>query len=64
MAAIWATNDYVAGKGGLVCPTNCSCDQLTACGNPYITIPPPQPGVPLYLQPCVLPASAAQQVRL
>lgn len=37
VANIWAINDKVAAKGGLVCPTNCSCDQLTACGTPYIS---------------------------
>merc|ERR1712039_353216 len=37
IANIWAINDKVAAQGGLVCPTNCSCDQLTACGKPYIS---------------------------
>lgn len=37
VANIWAINDQVAAKGGLVCPTNCSCDQVTACGTPYIS---------------------------
>lgn len=36
VANIWNVNDKVAAQGGLVCPTNCSCDQLSACGTPYI----------------------------
>jgi len=36
-ANIWSINDQIAAKGGLVCPSNCSCDQLTACGTPYIS---------------------------
>ena len=32
-----ALNDKLAARGSLVCPTTCSCDQLTACGKPYIT---------------------------
>jgi len=36
-ANIWAINDKVAKQGGYVCPTNCSCNQLTACRVPYIS---------------------------
>lgn len=36
-AAIWSLNDQLAKRGSLTCPTNCSCDQLTACGKPYFT---------------------------
>jgi hypothetical protein len=32
---IWALNDNLAARGSLVCPSNCSCDQKTACGKPY-----------------------------
>ena len=33
---IWALNDALTARGALVCPTNCSCDQLTACGKAYL----------------------------
>lgn len=34
--AIWRLNDQLARRGSLTCPSHCSCDQLTACGKPYI----------------------------
>jgi hypothetical protein len=34
--AIYALNDDLEKRGSYVCPSNCSCDQLTACGTPYI----------------------------
>ena len=34
--AIWATNNALARRGALTCPSNCSCDQLSACGVPYL----------------------------
>ena len=33
---IWALNDDLAARGALVCPSNCSCDQTTACGKPLL----------------------------
>ena len=36
-AAIWRLNDQLAARGSWVCPTNCSCDELTACGKPYLS---------------------------
>ena len=36
---LWATNDALAARGSLVCPTNCSCDQLSAYGTPYALAP-------------------------
>ena len=35
-ATIWRLNDQLAARGSWVCPTNCSCDELTACGKPYL----------------------------
>jgi len=35
VSAIWSLNDKLAARGAFVCPTNCSCDQLSACGKPY-----------------------------
>jgi hypothetical protein len=58
--AVWALNDAVIAAGGLSCPTRCACDQLTACGVPYVPPPPPPAGV-LAVQPCVAGGSAAQQ---
>jgi len=34
---IWKLNDELVARDKAVCPTNCSCDQLSACGKPYIT---------------------------
>lgn len=34
--SIWSLNDKLNARGSLVCPTNCTCDQLTSCGKPYI----------------------------
>lgn len=34
--AIWEANDKIAAAGGLVCPSKCSCDLLSACGKPYL----------------------------
>uniref|UniRef100_A0A7S4DXL4 Beta-hexosaminidase n=1 Tax=Lotharella globosa TaxID=91324 RepID=A0A7S4DXL4_9EUKA len=33
---IWALNDLLSKRGALTCPTDCSCDQLHACGKPYL----------------------------
>eukprot|EP00658_Telonema_sp_P-2_P055802 TRINITY_DN4435_c0_g1_i1.p1 TRINITY_DN4435_c0_g1~~TRINITY_DN4435_c0_g1_i1.p1 ORF type:complete len:236 (+),score=52.02 TRINITY_DN4435_c0_g1_i1:180-887(+) len=38
VASIWKLNDQLANRGALVCPSNCSCDQLTACGKPYLQL--------------------------
>ena len=34
--AIWRLNDQLIRRGSKSCPSHCSCNQLTACGNPYI----------------------------
>ena len=34
---VWGLNDKLSARGALVCPSNCSCDQLTACGKPYLS---------------------------
>ena len=36
VSAIWELNDRLTARGALLCPTNCSCDQMTACGKPYL----------------------------
>jgi len=42
-------------RGGLSCPSNCTCDQLSYCGKPYLASPPPTPPadmeheIPLFL---------------
>ena len=41
-----------------MCPTNCSCDQLTACGKPYLKPKPLGPGSPLGFVACTLPGAA------
>jgi len=35
VASIWRINDVLAARGSLVCPSYCTCDQMTACGKPY-----------------------------
>ena len=59
VAAVWALNDRVIANGGLSCPTKCACDELSACGVPYVPPPPPPAGV-LSVQPCEA-GNAAQQ---
>ena len=46
-----ALNDQVIAAGGLSCPTRCACDQLSACGVPYVPPPPPPAGT-LAVQAC------------
>ena len=53
-AAIWELNDKLAAAGSLTCPSNCSCDQLTACGQPYIKPPVPAAGDHVVISPCEL----------
>ena len=36
VASVWKMNDEAAARGSLTCPTKCDCDELTACGKPYI----------------------------
>lgn len=57
--AIYGVNDKLKARGSYVCPTNCSCDQLTACGQPYIKPSPPKTGTSVGLAACALPATEA-----
>jgi len=34
--SIWAMNDKLIAKQATTCPSKCACDQLTACGKPYL----------------------------
>ena len=34
--AIWKTNDALRARGSLTCPSRCDCDQVSACGTPYV----------------------------
>ena len=65
VAAIWSLNDQLRQRGSLTCPTNCSCDQLTACGAPYLPPspppPPPSAGAPIGVGPCASPPSDSQR---
>lgn len=55
-ATINALTASVAARGGFVCPVGCVCDQLTACGKPYVPVPPPAPGSPAHAaSTCVQP---------
>lgn len=62
--AIDNLNDQLQARGSYTCPSNCSCDQLTACGQPYIKPVPPSAGAALSLQSCQLPAPLTQALRL
>ncbi len=63
VAAVFALNDALAARGSLVCPSNCSCDQLTACGVPYLQPAPPVQGATVAGATCAVggaaPAAAA-----
>jgi hypothetical protein len=43
VAGVWKLNSQLAARGRHVCPTNCSCDQLSACGVPYLPKLAPAP---------------------
>lgn len=53
---IFALNDELEQRGSYVCPSQCSCDQLTYCGKPYVPQTPPQLGANLTMQVRVLVA--------
>ena len=60
VAGIYKLSDSLAARGSYVCPTNCSCDQLSACGKPYLKPTPPTPpkvGSPVGLAVCNPPNS-------
>jgi hexosaminidase len=52
VSSVWALNTQLQQRGALVCPTNCSCDQLSACGVPYIKPTPPSFGTPISAGVC------------
>jgi hypothetical protein len=60
-SSIWRLNDGLIARGAKTCPTHCSCDQLSACGKPYITTPPPAAGARAHVAPCSSAASARQR---
>jgi len=64
VAAIWAMNDMLAGQGYHVCPTNCTCNQLTQCGKPIVPTPPPAAGQSLVATGCILPVAVNQRFAL
>lgn len=61
VAGVWAQNDRLAARGAFVCPTNCSCDQLSACGTPYLAADPPRSGDAAKLAECALANSTLTQ---
>lgn len=61
VAGIYKLSDSLAARGSYVCPTNCSCDQLTACGKPYLKPAPPTAGSPIGLAVCDPSSSAGPQ---
>ena len=57
---MWMLNDQIAARGLHTCPTNCTCDQLTACGEPYLPPQPPVAGATLAAATCTSPVEPAQ----
>lgn len=43
VASVYKMNDALRARNLSTCPTNCSCDQVSACGVPYLPPPPPPP---------------------
>ena len=62
--AIWRLNDQLAARGSWVCPSNCTCNQLEACGKPYLKPKPPLAGDVLALRSCGLEGGVRQQWEL
>jgi hypothetical protein len=60
VAAIFALNDQLAARGGYVCPSNCSCDQVSACGVPYVSVVPVA-GAAVSVSECSVPVTGAQR---
>lgn len=59
--AIWDVNEQLRARGSLTCPSKCSCDQMSACGQPYLPpTPPPKAGATLSIAPCASPGAASQ----
>jgi len=50
--AIYKFNDDLIARGSWACPSTCHCDQLTACGKPYLQPVPPSAGDILTMAPC------------
>ena len=56
-ASIYKLNDALQQRNLPTCPTNCSCNQVSACGVPYPVPPPPPPpplapGAPITMEDC------------
>ena len=49
VAAIANLTKNLIARGQIVCPVGCYCDQLSACGKPYMST---GPGSAVLLQPC------------
>jgi hypothetical protein len=58
---VWALNEQLRARGSMTCPTNCSCDFLTACGQPYVRPTPPVAGGALNVQACDFGQAMNQQ---
>ena len=63
-AAVWAVNDQIVAAGGVTCPSNCVCDQLTQCGKPLVPPAPPKAGMALGAADCALPVPPLQAFTL
>lgn len=67
VAAVWDLNNRMVAAGALTCPTNCHCDQLTACGTPYAPPAPPTPpaaNMSVGVAICALPVAPLQSFAL
>lgn len=60
VAAVLELNDQLAARGSHVCPSNCSCDQVSQCGVPYVDALPVA-GAALSAAACAVPVPATQR---
>jgi len=44
--AVYEQNTLASWRGGLVCPTGCSCSMTSVCGEPLLPTPVPSPAPP------------------
>lgn len=61
--AIWKLNDQLSQRGAKTCPSKCDCDQLSACGKPYIKPVPPKAGDTATVEACASAGESGAAVK-